>query len=424
MRKVTKMVAMAIIFSMAVTPIAEAGIGQGATVTPPQQQGSNTGIGSGAAPSNNAPRVNQRQPQGSNMGYGHGPAVRPNNNNNNNNRPNNDRPNPNNNRPNNNNNPGIGQGAQPNNGDGRNTGYGNNNNPGIGNGARPNNNNNWNNGNRHRPNDNNNWNNGRRHRPNDNDNWNNGHRNTGYGPDDNGYGPDGRRPWRHHDNNDSGMSTGAKVAIGVGLAALLGALIVNNNKKSSSASTSRSAIQQEAQSEANRMAKYISANGINKGINKVVNVWRNKGATVKTYNEAPVTTVLVTGSASNTKIEYIVNRNGGTITVRVSSGSIQEEYTEDFKVAVYPTSNYLGFTLSEKRNSYNFPIINEVTRDTVAYRAGMRPGDVLIDVCGTEMRGLTNSQIGQVVSDNANDAPTGTVTFSHKGARKTIRVNL
>jgi hypothetical protein len=395
MRKVTKMIAMAIIFTMAVTPIAEAGIGQGATV------GSNTGIGSGAAPSNNAPRVDQRQPQGSNMGYGHGPAVRPNNN----------RPNNNNNpgigggaRPNNN--PGIGQGAQPNNG-GRNTGYGNNNNPGIGNGARPNNNNNWNN--------NNNGYNPRHHRHHNNNNDDNYGPNTGYNP----------RPWRHHDDNDSGMSTGAKVAIGVGLAALLGAIISNNSKKSSAASTSRSAIQQEAQAEANRMAKYISANGINKGINKVVNVWREKGATVKTYNEAPVTTVLVTGSSAGTKIEYIVNRDGGTITVRVTANnSIQEEYTEDFKVAVYPTSNYLGFTLGQKRNKYNFPIINEVTRDTVAYRAGMRPGDVLIDVCGTEMRGLSNSQIGQIVADNANDAPTGTVTFSHKGARKTIRVNL
>jgi hypothetical protein len=361
MRKVTKMIAMAIIFTMAVTPIAEAGIGQGATVTPPQQQGSNTGIGSGAAPSNNAP--------------------------------------------------GIGQGAQPSNG-GRNTGYGNNNNnPGIGNGARPNNNNN-----------NNNWNNRhngyndpyyRHHNNNNNYNDDNG-RNTGYG-----------HHHRHHDNNDSGMSTGAKVAIGVGLAAILGAIIANNSKKSSAASTSRSAIQQEAQAEANRMAKYISANGINKGINKVVNVWREKGATVKTYNEAPVTTVLVTGSSAGTKIEYIVNRDGGTITVRVTANnSIQEEYTEDFKVAVYPTSNYLGFTLGQKRNKYNFPIINEVTRDTVAYRAGMRPGDVLIDVCGTEMRGLSNSQIGQIVADNANDAPTGTVTFSHKGVRKTIRVNL
>ena len=249
-------------------------------------------------------------------------------------------------------------------------------------------------------------------------------------------------------SHSSGGGNGTAIALGIGAALLIGAIVANNSGHHSSDSSDVATIRKHAatvaQQDAQAAANLASDRGVDAAIGHVINEWDNKGCRAYSEADGSSTVVRVSGlhqDAKTAKITYTFRRQHKDVTVSVSvpDCDIVEEASAAY---IEPQNNdygnnnnrydgygdalqrYLGITLSGSKDSTGRPYIGAVSNGSGAYYSGIRRGAVLVAIDKHEIRSTGIDRLKSYLAQKARQQAVVRVTCRQNGKMKIADIQL
>lgn len=248
-------------------------------------------------------------------------------------------------------------------------------------------------------------------------------------------------PNPHHHHNGHYYYDDEDILIGCGVGLLLGAIVSgsNNAQNSTQAQQQREYEQkvrditakakENAQYETDHAVELIARNGLEVAIDLLTRSWENEGKRTFLEDRNGAKILKVSGFEQNVRIEYAFHQESEKVSVRVTAPdySVSEEnsayYSEPAPVS--SVKQFVGFELSENmRDAAGHLLIQEVAKGTAAAFAGISQGDALIKFDNYDTKDYDVARVNSYINNRARSKSMLKITFSHRGARKTVEIQL